>query len=289
MNWYGGKSVMKRKGLVIAGLVAGLSVLTSMTAFAENSHQFIRDDGIMTFVYDYRNEWVWRDPEGDGIEECYYFNDIGEMSKRKMTPDNYMTDSTGAWVQDGMVQRHVSDKTPINVSIYNDEVAKQKIFNIEGVEIRAMVPATSNYSWIRGGWTWDPSSRISTGTNYCTIEDINFYKCSYESVLKDDLSGNQRVLALTFIINGKMTQRNNSKTGYVGGQYNFFDTVTNQKYHKGPGGYHDSFISAKRTKEDTIYGFSVTDDLEVGDAYYTDITLCVPVGVNSCTLEFYEE
>ena len=34
MNWYGGKSVMKRKGLVIAGLVAGLSVLTSMTAFA---------------------------------------------------------------------------------------------------------------------------------------------------------------------------------------------------------------------------------------------------------------
>lgn len=279
---------MKHKGLAFLGLVTGLSVAGSMVTFAENNHQFIRDDGIITFVYDYRNEWVWRDPDGDGIEECYYFNDIGEIARSKITPDKYVTDSSGAWVQNNVVQqRHVADGTPLNVSVHKDEATGKKVFNVEGIEIVAEVPAKTNHTWVQGGWVGDPGVGEPTGTNYCTVDDINLFKCQYTKIFHG--GNDQKVLAVTFIINGKMTERNNSQTGYAGGNYKFFDTETKQEYQQTLGGYKNGFVSAKSTLQDTIFNYSCTENLAVGDSYYTDITLCIPVGVNSCTLQFYEE
>ena len=103
---------MKRKKLIALGLAAGLSVSGSIIASAEQTRTIYRDHTMVT-LYDYSNEWVWRDPDGDGIEECYYFDEIGEMVEGKLTPDHYMTNLGGAWVQDSVVQqRHASDGFP---------------------------------------------------------------------------------------------------------------------------------------------------------------------------------
>ena len=277
---------MKRKKLIALGLAAGLSVSGSIIASAEQTRTIYRDHTMVT-LYDYSNEWVWRDPDGDGIEECYYFDEIGEMVEGKLTPDHYMTNLGGAWVQDSVVQqRHASDGFPLNVSVYEDKANGRKVFNIEGVEIAAEVPATTSFTWVRGGWTGDPGVGEPTGTNYCTVDGMDFYQCRYKTLYTG--GSYKKFLVVTFIINGEMTERNSRESGYAGGHYKFFDTVTKQEYHESDNGYQDTFISAKDTLEDTIYGQPGAEDLVEGDTYYTDLTLYIPVGVNACTLEFYE-
>lgn len=104
MNWYGGKSVMKRKGLVIAGLVAGLSVLTSMTAFAgewkqdSNGWWWQNDDGSYPV-----STWQWIDGNKDGLSESYYFNEAGYLVTNT-TIDGYTVNADGAWTINGQIQ-----------------------------------------------------------------------------------------------------------------------------------------------------------------------------------------
>ena len=68
---------MKRKGLAIAGLVAGLSVLTSMSAFAgewktdEVGRWYQNDDGSYT-----TNNWQ-KIKDNDGVERWYLFDENG--------------------------------------------------------------------------------------------------------------------------------------------------------------------------------------------------------------------
>ena len=65
---------MKRKGLAVLGLVAGLSVLSSMSAFAgqwiqeERGWWWQNDDGSYPV-----STWEWLDGNNDGFAECYYF------------------------------------------------------------------------------------------------------------------------------------------------------------------------------------------------------------------------
>lgn len=49
-------------------------------------------------------QWQWQDVNGDGISECYYYDDNGNMLTNTTTPDGYIVDSNGAWVVDGVVQ-----------------------------------------------------------------------------------------------------------------------------------------------------------------------------------------
>ena len=47
--------------------------------------------------------WVWIDSSGDGYAECYYFDSKGWLQTSK-TIDGYTVDSTGAWVENGVVK-----------------------------------------------------------------------------------------------------------------------------------------------------------------------------------------
>ena len=79
---------MKRKGLAIAGLVAGLSVLTSMTAFAgqwltdDTGWWYQNDDGSYT-----TNNWQ-KIKDDDGVERWYLFDEAGYIR-------------TGFWEENG--------------------------------------------------------------------------------------------------------------------------------------------------------------------------------------------
>lgn len=50
------------------------------------------------------NGWHWIDGNHDGISECYYFNENGYILTNTLTPDFYLVNADGAWVQDGIVQ-----------------------------------------------------------------------------------------------------------------------------------------------------------------------------------------
>ena len=56
--------------------------------------------------------WQWIDGNGDGLKECYYFNQtsganglpLGAMLRNATTPDGYTVNANGEWVVDGVVQ-----------------------------------------------------------------------------------------------------------------------------------------------------------------------------------------
>lgn len=49
-------------------------------------------------------EWQWLDGNGDGIAECYAFDQEGWMYVGTATPDGYQVNADGAWTVDGIVQ-----------------------------------------------------------------------------------------------------------------------------------------------------------------------------------------
>ena len=56
----------------------------------------------------FAGQWQWQDVNGDGISECYYYDDNGTMLTNTTTPDGYTVDSNGAWVVNGVVQTQTS-------------------------------------------------------------------------------------------------------------------------------------------------------------------------------------
>lgn len=100
---------MHRRGIarkVILTVAAGaLSVLLSAPAFAaewkqdQNGWWYQRENGSYPV-----STWEWIDGDGNGIEECYYFDENGYLLTSAVTPDGYEVNENGAWISDGTVQ-----------------------------------------------------------------------------------------------------------------------------------------------------------------------------------------
>ena len=130
---------MKRKGLAIAGLVAGLSVLTSMSAFAgvslikQNGEWFSVDTGWKQdstgwwYVTDEGtypvSTWMWIDEDGYDIKDyncvAYYFNENGYLVTNTII-NGYTVNADGAWTVDSVVQAkdssEISTINPVTVA-----------------------------------------------------------------------------------------------------------------------------------------------------------------------------
>ena len=98
---------MKKKSLVMLGLVAGLSVLSAVPAFAvgwqsdANGWWYSETDDNM---YWYKSGWAWIDGDGNGVAEKYYFDDNGYLLINTTTNDGNYVNASGAWTVDGVVQ-----------------------------------------------------------------------------------------------------------------------------------------------------------------------------------------
>lgn len=96
---------MKHKSLKV--LLAATAVLAAIpfNSFAAEWKQdttgcwWQNDDGTYP-----ANKWEWLDSNGDGIAECYYFDNNGYLLVNTTTPDGYTVNSDGAWVIDGAIQ-----------------------------------------------------------------------------------------------------------------------------------------------------------------------------------------
>lgn len=49
--------------------------------------------------------WYWIDGNQDGMEECYYFDEKGNMLANTRTPDGYQVNGDGFWIVDGTIQQ----------------------------------------------------------------------------------------------------------------------------------------------------------------------------------------
>ncbi len=75
--------------------------------------------------------WQWI-PGSDGLERCYYLEPAangalpqGACWMNATTPDNYLVDSTGAWVVDGVVQTRAAASTPAQTNTASSSVSSQ--------------------------------------------------------------------------------------------------------------------------------------------------------------------
>lgn len=95
---------MKKRAVTFV-LTAAIVLCMGSTAFAANWQQdavgwwWQEDDGSYPV-----NAWKWIDGNGDGIAECYYFNEGGYCLQNTVTPDLNMVNVDGAWTVDGIVQ-----------------------------------------------------------------------------------------------------------------------------------------------------------------------------------------
>ena len=110
---------MKLKRTILA--TAAISALMTSTAFAgtwktgaganQNKWWYENDNGSYL-----SGCWQWIDGNGDGIAECYYFNQDGWMLANTKTPDGYQVNANGAWTINGTVQVKQVGAAPISES-----------------------------------------------------------------------------------------------------------------------------------------------------------------------------
>lgn len=96
---------MRNRNRMTAVLAAAMAMAMPFCAMAgewkqnETGWWWQEDDGSYPV-----NAWKWLDGNGDGISECYYFNDAGYLLTDTVTPDQYSVNRDGAWTEEGIVQ-----------------------------------------------------------------------------------------------------------------------------------------------------------------------------------------
>ena len=101
------------KKYYLTGIIAGIFSLTiGITVFAgvwqKDEIGWWYDNGDGTWL---DNGWEWIDGNGDGISECYYFNQKGYCLINTLTPDGYMVDINGARLNhNGYVEVQTSEE-----------------------------------------------------------------------------------------------------------------------------------------------------------------------------------
>jgi|GEM_PF-5592447 len=94
------------KGIIVCVTAAALSAAITGTAFAGTWERNGRgwwyasnDSGSEWFT----DGWYWIDGNGDGIAECYRFNQSGYMEENS-SPDGYTVNADGQWAVGGVIQ-----------------------------------------------------------------------------------------------------------------------------------------------------------------------------------------
>ena len=99
---------MRKKKVLTILFLSALTVFTALPAYAgqwqkgsgknKNKWWYNHMDGSYP-----KSTWAWIDGNGDGYAECYYFDKRGWLQTKK-TIDGYTVDSTGAWLENGVVK-----------------------------------------------------------------------------------------------------------------------------------------------------------------------------------------
>ena len=132
---------MKKTNLFVATALA-----TAAMAFTAWGGQWMQN--ATGWWYDYGNgtwpasSWQWIDGNGDGIAECYYFDQYGYMAANTTTPDGYTVDASGAWTVNGAVQTRSVTGTAADNGGNNNNT---QVSNVDPVNLSDMDPVAKSY------------------------------------------------------------------------------------------------------------------------------------------------
>lgn len=122
----------RKQSALVLGVTIGLSVLTSVSAFAgkwvKGSYGwwYKNDDGSYP-----TDTWEWIDGNKDGIAECYYFDSLGYIVTNDYV-DDYQLNQNGAWVINGKVQtKEVNVEIPSQIDTLTG-IYTLKYYDIDG-------------------------------------------------------------------------------------------------------------------------------------------------------------
>lgn len=99
---------MKTRKMMTAAMAAIMTMIMSVTALAGWQTGF--DGEKARWWYDnndgtwMENGWHWIDDNQDGVAECYYFDGNGYILTDTTTPDGYTVYTSGAWIENGIIQ-----------------------------------------------------------------------------------------------------------------------------------------------------------------------------------------
>lgn len=86
-------------------LTAALTIGSVMPAFAAGWQQDAKGWWWKNDNASYpKNEWVWLDGNGDGVSECYYFDENGYLMTNATTPDGCSVNADGQWTENGQIK-----------------------------------------------------------------------------------------------------------------------------------------------------------------------------------------
>ena len=116
---------MTKRVFVLTTVCTTMFLCTAITAYAGSWQQDASKPAVSSGVSNrwWRNDdgsypqgvWAWIDGEGDGIAECYYFNDSGYLLVSTTFNDGTGTltvDSNGAWTENGVVRIYPNQWVP---------------------------------------------------------------------------------------------------------------------------------------------------------------------------------
>lgn len=79
---------------------SGFQMRAMAGQWRENGTGWWYDDGDGSWP---ASEWRWIDGDGDGVSECYYFDENGYCLLNGETPDGFTVNENGAWTERGLV------------------------------------------------------------------------------------------------------------------------------------------------------------------------------------------
>ena len=138
------------KNAAVSLLVCMMLPLTGMVSLAGQREQ----DNLGIWSYRYhdgdllKDNWYWIDGTLDGTAECYCFDAQGSMYQNTVTPDGYTVDSSGAWVEDGVLQTRTIQRdgtgrpfgmASLNGSVLSNEWSDYRIVIPQGSDMKDTV------------------------------------------------------------------------------------------------------------------------------------------------------
>ena len=172
-----------RKALSAAAAAAAMALLLCSPVYAgqwkqgtgENAGKWWYDNENGTYA---KNGWKWIDGNGDGIFECYCFDQNGWLYVSTVTPDRKNVNESGAWVRDGVVVTTTEDDAGKGSDISGLGTLEPKVYNgiefsIENLGVSDMAIGSIMY----------PNS--NTATVDTILEGKAFYETGSDSYWQD--------------------------------------------------------------------------------------------------------
>ena len=156
---------MKKRGVKLLQFMTCLSAVITLSLgfsalsyaghwMADNTgYWYVHDDGTYPTY-----SWEWIDIDGDGIYQCYAFDEKGYLYTNTLTPDGYLVGADGAWYENSVpVTRAFIHNATIAPTTIGKHSTTDYAYTVDGIQL-----VTRKYSSAKNNTTSGSSAKSSS-------------------------------------------------------------------------------------------------------------------------------